>query len=52
MNEKELTTKEKLIQSNALKEANEVYKEIINIIKAILLGSLIMFIGILIGFGI
>ncbi len=52
MNEKELTTKEKEIQSNALKEANEVHKDIIYIIKAILLGSLIMCIGILIGFGI
>ena len=52
MNEKELTTKEKEIQNNALKEANEVHKEIIYIIKAILLSSLIMFIGILIGFGI
>ena len=52
MNEKELTSKEKAIQSNALKEANEVHKEIVYIIKAMLLGSLIMCVGILIGFGI
>ncbi len=52
MNEKELTIKEKEIQSIALKEANLVHKDIIYIIRAILLGCLIMFIGILIGFGI
>ena len=52
MNEKELTNKEKEIQTKALKEANEVHKDIVYIIKAVLIGSLIMFTGILIGFGI
>lgn len=52
MSEKELTIKEKNIQNNGLKEANLVHKDIISIIRAVLLGSLIMFIGILIGFGI
>ena len=52
MNEKELTTKEKEIQANTLKEANKIHKDIIYIIKATLLGSLIICVGILIGFGI
>lgn len=52
MNEKELTIKEKDIQAESIKEANLIHKDIISIIRAILLGSLIMFIGILIGFGI
>ena len=52
MNEKELSTKEKAIQVNSLKEVNIIHKDIVYIIKAILIGSLIMFIGILIGFGI
>lgn len=52
MNEKELTIKEKDIQDNALKEAKQIHKDIINIIRATLLGSLIMLVGILIGYGI
>lgn len=54
MNEKEieLTSKEKAIQTNFEKEANLIHNEIIYIIKAMLIGCLIIFIGMLIGLGI
>ncbi len=54
MNEKEieLTSEQKTIKTNSEKEANLIHKDIFYIIKAILVGCLIMFVGILIGFGI
>lgn len=54
MSEKEieLTSKQKAIKINSEKEANLVYKEIIRITKAVLLASLIMLTGLLIGLGI